>query len=93
MGWGSGIAMSYGVGRRLSLDLVLLWLWCTLADTAPIGPLAWELLYAAGEALKKKKKGTNTQTQKYSKGRVTTWVNVGKKLLHKTVVVVMSCVV
>ena len=30
-------------------DLVLLWLWCRLP---PIAPLAWELLYAAGVALK-----------------------------------------
>ena len=29
------------VGRRRSSDLVLLWLWCRLAATAPIGPLPW----------------------------------------------------
>ena len=34
-------------------DLVLLWLSCTPAATAPIGPLAWEAPYAAGVALKK----------------------------------------
>ena len=33
----------------------LLWLWCRLAPTAPIQPLAWETLYAAGAALKDKK--------------------------------------
>ena len=37
-------------------DLMLLWLWCKPAAAAPIRPLAWELSYAAGEALKKKKK-------------------------------------
>ena len=53
---GSGVAMSCGVGRRCSSDLVLLWLWCRPAATTPIGPLAWETLYAAGAALKRKKK-------------------------------------
>ena len=35
---------------------MLLWLWCRLAATAPIGPLAWEPLCAAGVALKKERK-------------------------------------
>ena len=48
--------MSYGVGRRHGSDLVLLWLWCRPAATAPTGPLAWEPPYAAGAALKKQKK-------------------------------------
>ena len=43
----SSIAVSCGVGRRCSLDPELLWLWCRPAATAPIGPLAWEPLYAA----------------------------------------------
>ena len=43
---GSGVTMSCGVGHRLGLNLVLLWLWCRPATTAPIGPLAWELPYA-----------------------------------------------
>ena len=34
---------------------MLLWLWHRLAAPAPI-PLTWELSYAAGAALKKKKK-------------------------------------
>ena len=37
-------------------DLALLWLWCKLAAAAPVPPLAWELPYAAGGALKSKKK-------------------------------------
>ena len=45
--------MICGVGQRLGLDLVLLLLWHRPAATAPIGPLAWEPLYAAGVALKK----------------------------------------
>jgi len=48
--------MSCGVGRRQGLDPVLLWLWCRPLATAPIRPLAWELPYAASEALKSKKK-------------------------------------
>ena len=36
-------------------DLALLWLWHRLAAAAPIRTLAWELLYAACAALKKKK--------------------------------------
>ena len=49
-------AVSCGVGRGSDLDPALLWLWCRLAATAVIGPLAWEPPYAAGVALEKKKK-------------------------------------
>ena len=35
---------------------MLLWLWRRPAAIAPNGPLPWEPLYAAGAALKKKKK-------------------------------------
>ena len=31
---------------------MLLWLWCRMAATAPIWPLAWELPYVTGLALK-----------------------------------------
>ena len=51
-----GIAMSCGVGRRLGSDLALLWLWCRPAGAALIRPQAWGLPYAAGAALKRKKK-------------------------------------
>ena len=37
-------------------DLAWPWLWCRPAAAAPIQPLAWELPYAVGAALKKKKK-------------------------------------
>ena len=37
-------------------DPELLWLWCRLAATALILPLAWELPYAAGAALKRPQK-------------------------------------
>jgi len=48
--------VSCGVGRRLGLDLALLWLWRRPAATAPIGPIAWKPPYAVGVALKKTKK-------------------------------------
>ena len=48
--------MSHGIGCSCGLDSVLLRLWCRLAAVAPIQPLAWELPYAAGAALKKQKK-------------------------------------
>ena len=35
--------------------MVLLWLWCRPAATAPIGHLAWEPPYAVSLALKRKK--------------------------------------
>ena len=45
--------MSCGVVHRHGLDLELLWLWHRPAAIAPIGPLAWELPYVVGVALKK----------------------------------------
>ena len=48
--------MSCGVGCRLSSDPLLLWLWCRLVATAPIGPLAWDPPYAVEAALEKAKK-------------------------------------
>ena len=48
--------MSCGAGRRRGSDPELLWLWCRLAATAPVGPLAWEPPYASGAKEKKKKK-------------------------------------
>ena len=48
------VAVSCGVGQRLSLDLALLWLWCRPAAVAPIQPLAWEPPYAVCAALKGK---------------------------------------
>ena len=54
---GSGVAMNCGVGHRWGSDLALLWLWCRPAATPLIGPLAWELPYATGVAMKKKKRG------------------------------------
>ena len=41
---------------RKKNKMVLLWLWCRLAATAPTGPLAWEPIYAEDAALKKDKR-------------------------------------
>ena len=46
-------------------DLALPWLWCKVSTAVPIRPLAWELPYFAGAALKrqrKREKKTGTQT-------------------------------
>ena len=48
--------MSCDVGHGHGSDPSLLWLWCRAAVAAPILLLAWELPYATGAALKKKKK-------------------------------------
>ena len=37
-------------------EFALLWLWCRLAAAALIHPLAWEIPYAVGAALKRQKK-------------------------------------
>ena len=62
---GSNVAVSYGAGHRRSSDLALLWLWCRPA----IGPLAWELPYAAGAALKSKKKKKRSQVHEKQRKR------------------------
>ena len=51
--WGSGTAVSCGIGPRCGSDAVLLWLWHMLTAIAQIQPLAWEPPYAAGVALKR----------------------------------------
>ena len=53
--------MSCGVGQRQGSNPVLLWLWYRLAVAALIGPLAWELPYTAGMAIKRKE----TKQQKF----------------------------
>ena len=54
--------MNCDIVCRQGSDSGLLWLWCRLATTAPIQPLAWEPPYAACVALK-----TNKQTNKNPK--------------------------
>ena len=50
--------MSWGVGRRQDLDLVLLWLWHRPAATVLFGPLAWEPPYAVDATLKRKNRSS-----------------------------------
>ena len=71
MGYGSSVAMSCGVGHRHCADLVMLWLWCRLAATVPIGPLAWEPPYAAGAALK----GQKTKEKKARDAEFPSWLS------------------
>ena len=56
--------MSCGIGHRRGLDLMFLWLWCRLAAAALVQPLAQELLYVAGAALKRQKKKKNKKNKK-----------------------------
>ena len=61
------LPVSCGIGHRLgSADPTLLWLWCR-----PIQPLAWELPYATGAAIKKpKKRENNATTQNYGRKKM-----------------------
>ena len=51
----SGVAMSCGVGCRLSSDPTWLCLWRWPASVALIQPFAWEPPYASGAVLKRQK--------------------------------------
>ena len=59
--------MGAGVARRHGLDLAFLWLWCRLAATALIRPLAWEPPYALGTALKRQKKKKRKEEEEEEK--------------------------
>ena len=69
---GSGIwcCRKCSVGHRRSSDLALLWLWCRSAAAALIQPLAWELPYATGVILKRKKKAFFTGERTHEWPRV-----------------------
>ena len=67
--------MSCGVDCRRGSDPVLLWLWCRLAATAPIRPLAWEPPYAvvaAQEMAKRQKKKKKKKRKNKGITRLTT---------------------
>ena len=49
------LLQSLDVGCRCSWNLVLLWLWHKPVAAALIQPRAWEIPYAAGVAIKRKK--------------------------------------
>ena len=59
--------MSCSVGGRHGSDRALLWLWCRLAAAAPMRPLAWELPYTVGAALKRKRKKKKKKKEKRKK--------------------------
>ena len=61
VGYRPDVAMSYNVGHRHRSDPTLLWLWCRLSAVALIRPLAWELPYAAGAAIKSEKRKKQKQ--------------------------------
>ena len=60
--WIKDLAVSCGVGCRLSSDLALLWLWHRPVSAALIQALAWELPYAVDLALKKHAEEGYSQT-------------------------------
>ena len=79
--------MSCGVDPRHGSDLMLLWLWCRLAATAPIRHLAWELPHAASEVLRSKKK-KKKERKKELKYEILLWVLIhyicrAKEARHK----------
>ena len=66
-GLGSNVAVSCGVGCKYGLDPSLLWLWYRPTAVALIQPLAWEVPYAAGAALKRKKQNKQNPQPHISK--------------------------
>ena len=56
--------MNCGAGHRHGSDPELLWLWCRPIAVTLILSLAWELLCAAGAALKKAKKKKSKESEK-----------------------------
>ena len=58
--------MSSGIGCRCVLDPLWLWLWCRLAAVAMIRPLAREVPYAIGVALKKQTNKQNKLGENYN---------------------------
>ena len=84
--------MSCGVGCRHGSDLALLWLWHRPGATALIGPLAWEVPYAAGAALrrqktKKKKKKKKRKKEKRKRKKI---AESGALCFHKAMFVSVS---
>ena len=69
-----GTVTSSGLGLRCSSESMLLWLWHRLADLAPIWPLAWELPYATGAALKKRRVPVEAQQKQIWLGTMRFWV-------------------
>ena len=64
MGYGSGIAVSCGVGDRRSSDPMLRWWWRKPAAVVPIQLLAWEPPYVMDVALKMQNKTKGKEKNK-----------------------------
>ena len=56
--------MTCAVGHRYGSNPEVLWLWCRLATSAPIRPLAWESPCATGSGPKKGKKTKKKERKK-----------------------------
>ena len=69
-GQGSGVAGSWGVGRRRGSDPAWLWPWCRPAAAAPFRPLAWKPPYAAGVALEMAKRKKKERNRREGGGRL-----------------------
>ena len=74
--------MSCGVGHRCNSDPMLLWLWCRLAATALIRPLAWEPPYAMGAALEKAKRQKDKKKKISIFGWLSSWVWKWRRAVH-----------
>ena len=72
--------MSCGVGCRHGSGPTLLWLWRGPVAIAPIGPLARESPYAAGEALKGQKDLKKKKKKKRGRRKESVWLLFGAKL-------------
>ena len=82
---GPVVAVTCGVGNRCGSDMALLWLilWCAPAAAGPSQPLAGEISYARGAALKRKKKNRKRKSRLYSILTIK-WMNYFPVLLHFT---------
>ena len=69
--------MSCSVGHGRGLDLVWWWLWCRPAAAVPTGPLAWELPYALGVALKRQKVDGSSMMAQWVKDPVLSLQHLG----------------
>ena len=72
VGWGSGVVTSCGIVCRYTSDPV--WLWHRWEAAALIRPLAWEFLYAAGVALKRKKREREGEGHVATEEDATCWL-------------------
>ena len=89
VGWGSGVAMSCGVGCRHSSDLALQWLWHSLAAVAPIGSLAQGTSICHGCNPKKQKKERKKERKRYS--HCGNSLTVSDKIRHITIIRPNNC--